>query len=179
MIIEKAILVFGPSGAGKSFISAEFAREYKFLHYEADRWPEQDGIDFHNLRTEWELFITQGDPKPLYEIMISRARAEKKNGAILSLPSMIPNSGLLLQAKQENLHSIILYGSAAECIESFLKREMETGRNLSSQHWYDNNCGFYMRMSSPEFAPFRVLAFNQGKRKDLKGVLAEILGRIE
>lgn len=177
--MEKAILTFGPSGAGKSKISEAFAIKNNFLHYEADRWPDQDGIDFHNLRTEWELFLGQGNPKPLYEILISRAKAEKRKGTILSLPSMIPDSGLLFRAKQENLHSILLYGSAAECIESFLKREAETGRNLTLQHWYDNNHGTYMRMSSPEYAPLRVFVFNQGKRRDLNEVITEILGRME
>lgn len=176
---EKAILVFGSSGAGKSKISEVFANESNFLHYEADRWPEQDGIDFHNLRAEWDVFLAQGDPKPLYEVLVSRAKAEKKKGTILSLPSMIVDSELLFRAKQVPLHSIILYGSAAECIESFLKREAETGRNLTLQHWYDNNHGTYMRMSSPECAPFRVFVFNQGKRRDLNEVITEILGRME
>jgi hypothetical protein len=87
---------------------------------------------------------------------------------------MIPDLGLLLQAKQDALHSIILYGSAAECIEAFLKRKEEIRGNLSVEHWYSNNYDSYMKMSSPEFAPFRIFTFNQGERKEIDEVLIEI-----
>ena len=65
--MEKTILTFtAPSGAySKSKNFEAFAIKITFCIMEADRWPDQDGIDFHNLRTRWGVILRSKSETPL------------------------------------------------------------------------------------------------------------------
>jgi len=70
---------------------------------------------------------------------------------------------------------VYLYGSAAHCIDAFLKRERSSGRNLGLDHWLLNNIEKYMQMSKPEFEPYRTHVFTvRGGRRSHAAVLGDI-----
>jgi hypothetical protein len=175
--MEKAFLLFGPSGSGKSTVALEFENRYEFLKYETDRSDELNGIDVLQIRAQWDLFHDYGQSKPLHDVLIHRAKESKKKGTVLSLPSMIPYSGFMKNAAQEGLPSIILYGLAEECFNSFRQRERETGRNLPDEHWLVNNPRSYIVMGFDEYASFRIPVFFNGKR-NLPRVVGEIIKRL-
>jgi hypothetical protein len=177
--MQKVILIFGPSGSGKSTVGEKLAKNQNFLHYEVDRSDGVDGIDFYDIRIQWDQFLIKSQPKPLFEIGVQRAREAGKNGIVFSFPSLIPDAELIKQAEQEGLHSVILYGTAEECLMAFRKREQETGRNLPIEHWLANNARSFIIMGFREFAEFRVSTFVEGNRKKLSLIIHEILIRME
>ena len=46
---------------------------------------------------------------------------------------------------------LILYGTEEECLESFLKRERESGRELPREHWLRNNSDTHKRLGDPSY----------------------------
>lgn len=177
--MSKVIIILGPSGVGKSEISKELANTINFLHLEADV-RDEDGIDLNNLRKEWDLFLHNENYTPLLGLLIERFKAAEKKGAILSLPSLSPfKTELMHRATKDGMLFIILYATAADCINSFLNREEQLGSGLGIEHWHKYNCVSYFNMSLPEFKEFRHLTFDNDVRKTNETVALELMKRIK
>jgi len=176
--MQKVFLIFGPSGSGKSTVAEEYAKKYNFLNYEIDRPGGSDGIDFYQIREQWDIFLNCGQPQPLLTELIQRAKKARKRGLVMSLPSMIPDHRLLATAQNAGLASIILYGTAEECLTAFRRREKETGRNFSDEHWFNYNALSYIKMGFSEYSSFRISTFINGKRIKLNKILDDISKRI-
>jgi gluconate kinase len=172
-------LILGPSGVGKSCFAQYLQRKLHRLYLEIDQFPRGDGIDIHDLREPWDMFLGRMDATALAEELCKRAKEANVAGCILSFPS-----GLVLSpkhidaARTSSVKVIYLYGTAADCISAFLERERQSGRNLDIHHWLDNNTQPYMAMSRPEFARHRFHMFDEdGKRREHSDILNAINSR--
>jgi hypothetical protein len=169
------LFIFGPSGAGKSTLGDWVAMDFGFLHIEIDRYPDGDGIDLSNLRIHWDEFYLRGSAKSLAHELRSRAVAGGWAGTILTFPGTVflPKSRIQTAAK-DGIVVVILYGTGAECLNSFLAREKKSRRNLTVDHWILNNQVCYAHFSRPEFTPYRVLAFHNGRFRSRAMLLREL-----
>jgi hypothetical protein len=73
---------------------------------------------------------------------------------------------------------VIPYGTAAGCIDAFLRRQQETGGALDADHWLCNNCESYMVFSLPHYSKYRLTAFDHSGRRPKDDFLAEVRRRI-
>jgi hypothetical protein len=152
-------LILGPAGAGKSSFGEWIATKRNWLHLEVDR-ADGDGIDLNNLRREWDDFWQRTDASPLRKVLRRRCIDADKAGSVLTFASnLVLSVDQIAAARQEGIETFYLYGSAAHCIASFLKREKQTGRRFGLDHWLRNNHRQYMRISEPLFAPCRIHVF--------------------
>ncbi len=152
-------LILGPSGTGKSSFGKWLAAERDWLHLEADRFRE-DGIDLLNLRAEWDEFYYRGNPAGLDNAVQIRLEANSKTFGVLTLPGrVILSVDQMLAATKAGMRTIYLYGSAAHCISAFVNRERRTPRGLHLIYWLDQSRCSYMRMSEPDFDPYRIHVF--------------------
>jgi hypothetical protein len=172
------LFLLGPSGVGKSTLAEWIRDDLTFLHIEIDRFPDGDGVDLEGLRTEWEAFWSRCDARPIAAAINDRARASGRSGAVLSFPSLVVLSPQHIQAAQHSgIRIIVLYGSGAECLESFLRREEQSGRRLTGEHWVQNNALSYARFSLPDYAACRVGVFAEGRFRDRGSLVAEMRQR--
>ena len=178
---SRTLFVLGPSGAGKSTFAQYLATEHSWLHLEIDQFPNGDGIDIYGLRRVWNAFYQNNDPTALAEELHRFISRERKAGCVLSFPSgLVLSSNHIQAASVASIKVIYLYGSAAHCINAFLERERNTGRNLTLDHWIANNCAAYFMMSRPEFDSHRIHVFTQaGLRLPHKEVFAQLFSGTE
>jgi len=73
---------------------------------------------------------------------------------------------------------VVLYGTGAECMDAFLARECATGRGLGVDHWITNNRDIYAEFSRPDYAPYRVAAFDNGRHRSRAALVDEIRRRL-
>lgn len=155
------LFVLGPSGVGKSSFAAFLASKHRWLHLEIDQYRKGDGIDFHGLRAVWDLFFNSYAPAKLVKELRKRTGAASRAACVLSFPSGVVLSPEHIEvAARAFIDAVYLYGSAAHCINAFLRRERSTGRNLGLDHWARNNWGSYAKMSVPAFEPHRIHMFS-------------------
>src|SRR5262249_2354442 len=167
MAIAKGPIVFllGPSGVGKSTLAQWLAEDVVLLYLEIDRYPNGDGIDVEGFRVEWDSFLSGGSPVPLVSLIRSRIAQEKATAAALSFPSTLVLSGSRLgELRDVGVTSLVLYGSAAACLNGFLEQEKLLKRVAGDlvEFWLSRNRHSYFEFSRPDFAPFRVEAFRNG-----------------
>jgi adenylate kinase family enzyme len=167
--------VLGPSGAGRSTFCEWLGSKTEWRHYEIDCWGV-DGIDLHELRAEWDLFLNAGKIHPLAGEIGRRVAEARKEHAVLSFPSQLVLRSVRLRAAAEaGIRVVYLYGSPQDCLNSFLEREGMNGRNLTAEHWKRFNVCLYQEISKPEYAKHIVSAFaNGGVRKTCAEIFAEM-----
>jgi hypothetical protein len=157
--VPPVIFVAGPSGAGKSTISEWIAIDLQFLHLDIDLW-YTNGIDYHGLQQEWTLFFRRRDPAPLASLLRERVAAASCSGAVLSFPSNVIFSLKKIKlARSVGIRTVILYGSAQQCIDAFLARERTNGRGLGVECWHHFNARAHATYGRSEYAAARVEAF--------------------
>ena len=172
------LILLGLSGSGKSTLAAAFAAKNKFQHFELDQSPD-DGVDVLNLRREWDDFFLRAKPGGLFEQLLARASDSGKTGAVLSTPSLVVLSIAHIEAsKQRGAATVVLYGSAADCIRSYVQRETTIGRHLSVDHWISNNQASYVNLSRPEYAPYRLQVFGQKAHCSKSALVAALEQRL-
>jgi adenylate kinase family enzyme len=172
------IFILGPSGAGKSTVGQWVAEDLHFLHIEVDRWPHGDGIDLARIRSEWNEYMS-GSIGPLTSALLSRVLQATRSGAILTFPgTLVLPPALIAASREAGITTVVLYGSAAECLDAFLAREEATGRRLSANHWIQNNYESYLRFSLPEYAPWRLPAFEPHGRRSRAEMIEVIEKRL-
>lgn len=170
--------ILGPSGAGKSCFSQYLNKEINWLHLEIDQFTN-DGIAVHDLRREWDAFYISRDPGDLSEALCERTVRADKPGCVVSFPgNLVLSPEHITAAEKASIEVAYLYGSAAHCVNSFLKREHKSGRRLDLYHWLSNNSRAYLEMSHPRFEPYRVHVFDiYGNHRPCPDVLREIKER--
>jgi len=182
MARDKGPIVFllGPSGVGKSTLGQWLAEDSALLSLEIDRFPRGDGIDAEGLRKEWDSFFSGGSPAPLVAAIRSRVAEAKAAGAVLSFPSrLVLNASRLHELRDLGVTSLVLYGTAAACLNAFLEQEKMLKRVAGDlvEFWFSQNRHSYFEFSRPEFAPFRVVAFQKDKRVSRADLVAEVQQR--
>jgi len=174
------VFLLGPSGAGKSTLAQWLAEDAGLLHLEIDRFPGGDGIELEGLRDEWNMLYSGGSANPLVATIRSRVTGARAAGAVLSFPSLLVlPAGRLNQLSAAGVTSLVLYGSAAACLDSFLEQEVKLKRAGVEpiEHWFANNQGPYFQFSRPEFAPFRLAVFRNGERVPRSELVEEVRKR--
>jgi hypothetical protein len=173
------LCLLGPSGAGKSTLARLIAERLSFLHLEIDRYPAGDGIDLEGLRTEWDAFWGATRARELAVAINARIQAAGRRGAVLSFPSgVVFSHDHIVAAHALRIVTVVLYGTGAECLGEFLRREIESGRNLDADHWIRNNAASYAMFSRPEYAEYRLNVFDGGRFRDRATLLDELSARV-
>lgn len=171
--------LIGPSGAGKSTLAAWAAEALGLLHLEIDRYPHGDGIDLEGLRPAWDAFWLDGDARALAAAVRDRAADAKAAGAILSFPSgVVPRDEQIDALARDDITLVVLYGSGAECLDAFLRREQAKPTRLDATHWIRHNADPYATLSAPRFAPYRLMAFDDGGFRSRATLVAAIEKRL-
>lgn len=175
----RILFLLGPSGCGKSSLGTWVAEDLAFLHLEIDQWPNGDGIDLASLRPQWDRFLEQGLAGPLAEELRLRAAGGGRAGTVLTFPGrlVLPVPRVEV-AMAVGIVVVVLYGTGAECLDAFLAREAATGRGLGIDHWVANNHDIYADFSRPDFAWWRVAAFDNGRHRSRADLVDEIRRRL-
>lgn len=172
------LLLLGPAGVGKSFFADYLTRRHGWLHLEMDQ-PGVDGIDFHGIRTEWDLFLRERQPGTLISELMRRASEQDRQHCILTFPSMIALSPVRTESCGESILIRYLTGPESHCREAFLKRERENGRGFDAPYWAFHNRFIYRALSDPGIHPYCVPAFTpQGDRRSPEDIFREMFGQI-
>src|SRR5216684_9109885 len=132
--MKQILFLLGPSCAGKSFIGEFAAAQHDWLFLEIDMWGV-DGIDHHDLRSQWDQYLIGQDHLPLVFDLRRPATTERKKGIVLSFPSGFTRSREQIERVAGDIRIRYLFGSPKHCIASFLRREALTGRGLPREWW--------------------------------------------
>ena len=174
------IFVLGPSGAGKSQLGIWLADDLHLLHMEIDRWPKGDGIDLEGIRAEWNAYYLGGSITPLASLLRSRAAKADRAGTVLTFPGGLVLPPELIEASRvEGIITIILYGSEAECLNAFLAREKGNVRGLDKNFWIQQNSSTYAQFNYPAYAPYRLNAFQHGRRLERAAIVEAVKKRAD
>ena len=173
------VFLLGPSGAGKSTLGRWLAEDCGFHHIEIDRRVEGDGIDLAGLRPEWDAFYLNGEVTGLASSIRDRVSNVGATGAVLSFNSMLCLDPRTIQAaERQGIRTFILYGSAADCLHTFLRREEAMRSGLDQAHWLRNNAQTYIEHSRTEYSPYRLRTFVMGKHRVRNEIVAEVQTRL-
>lgn len=162
--MSQILFIFGPSGVGKSTFAEWLVENYGFLHINFDRW-DNKGVDGKVIKNEMDKFFSDHQPTELRSVI--EKNLDMRKGAVVTFPStVIPNISKIKMLKQSNIKTVILYGSEENCLNAFIKREKEIGRNLSKEHWHKYNDHLYNgRSIKHQHAPYLVPVFQKAERK--------------
>ena len=119
-------------------------------------------------------------PDSLVAVIRSGISEAKAAGGVLSFPStLVLSAARLNELRAAGVTSLVLYGSAAACLDSFLEQEKRLSRVSAEPvgHWFANNQLPYLEFSRPEFAPFRLSVFRNGERVSRLDLVAEVQKR--
>jgi adenylate kinase family enzyme len=176
------LFVLGPSGAGKSTLGRAVAEDLGFLWIEIDTFPGPDAIDIQELRKEWDRFLITGLAADLASALRRKATSKKARGVVLTFPSRVVFDRAHLNGlKRTGIQVIVLYGSQQDCLAFFLRREHALNRNLTEDHWKQNNTETHRLFGEPDCAPYRLMAFQDGQpraRAELVTAVRERVGRV-
>lgn len=166
--------ILGPSGSGKSYIGEKFAASIDALWLEADLVCE-DGINALGLREEWNAFHQSEIHEAICDEFDRRAAAQKKQSIVLCLPGFPILTIEHAQRAKGRARIVYLSGTPEQCLDSFLRREKATGRNLDAAHWYRNKRDFFECLERPEFKPLVISNFNpDGSYRALEEVFSDL-----
>jgi hypothetical protein len=171
------LMVLGPSGAGKTTFAEYLQTHHRWLYFEIDEYADGgDGIDIYGLRPSWNLFYENRNPSDLAAELRRQAKQRGAQRCVMSFSScLVLRTDHIAAAEKESIGVAYLYGSAACCINSFLDRERNSGRDLKLDHWLQHNAGSYIEMSRPEFEKYRTHVFNiRGEHRPHAEVLRDI-----
>lgn len=175
---KPVVFLLGPSGSGKSTV-AETLRDLRgYLHIEMDRGVANDVFALEGLRVPWDEFMARNDPAALAGEIRRRILSSRRTGAVVSFPSTIVFSAEQIQAaKPHGLCIAVLFGTRADCLAAFLRREAALNRGLGEDHWIKHNEESHAHFAAPPYAPHRIPAFAAGRHRDRKALAQEIARR--
>ena len=174
-LLANALLYLGPSGSGKTYVAENFAASINAVWLEADL-VYKDGIDALGLRSDWEAFARLQTYEPICSEFDRRAKAKNRQAVVLSLPSFPILTVAHAKLAGDGARIIYLSGTPGQCLDSFLRREKLTGRNLSIEHWCINNHRFFSVLEGSDIKPLIISNFMpDGSYRALDDVFAEIV----
>ena len=167
-------LVFGPSGVGKTSFGHWLATERHWMHLEIDL-EGIDGIDYHDLRAEWDEFL-RGSAHHFRQTIEERMKASGASDGVLTFPGcFVLTPDCVINASHAGIGTIYLYSSQKQCLKSFLERERHSGRNYGREHWYLNRHDVFAQLRRREYIRYRVEVFTRGGSRRLH---AEVFGEL-
>jgi adenylate kinase family enzyme len=175
---KPVVFLLGPSGSGKSTVAEALRDRFGYLHVEIDRGVEADVFELEGLRVPWVEFLEQNNPSGLAGEIRRRLLSSRSKGAVVSFPSTIVFSEEQIQAaNQHGICVAVLYGTRADCLAAFLRRESALNRGLGEEHWIKHNEESHALFGAPRYAPHRIPSFADGRHRDRKTVAKEIARR--
>ena len=172
------VFILGLSGVGKSKLGEWVEKDLNFLHIEQDS-TQGNGIDIWGLRSDWDIYLSHKEPSGLAKTVRERARKEGRNGAILTFDSTVSLSPQEIDTAQNaGILTVILYGTDEDCLNAYLERERQSGRNYDKDRWIKYNAHSYAKFSRPEYAPYRVMVFENHDRKSREHLVELIRHKI-
>jgi Gluconate kinase len=166
--------ILGPSGSGKTYVAENFAASIGALWLEADLVYE-DGMNALGLRSEWDDFDKLRLYEPICDEFDRRAKAKNLESVVLSLPGFPILTTAHAERAKSRARVTYLSGTPGQCLDSFLRREKATGRNLDVSHWCANVHDFFERLERPEFKPLVISNFNpDGSYRAFEAIFSDI-----
>jgi len=168
------IFIFGPSGVGKSSFGGYLSNHHNWLHLEIDI-PKTNDVDIHEIKHHWAEY-RNGNATPLLAELNTRVKSLGRTGCVITFRStdLLLNHELEFTQKQGVIVTYF-YGTAADCIFSFLQREESLGSQLGLNHWLIHNQQSYLRMSLPDLSLYRINVFKpDGTRRQWDEVSRQI-----
>ena len=95
------LFLLGPSGVGKTQLGQWVSEDLNLLWIELDRWPEGDGIDLANLRTEWDALWNTCQAQAIATTLRARVLSAGAHGAVVTFPSLVVFSASQLVALEQ------------------------------------------------------------------------------
>lgn len=164
-------VIGGPSGVGKSSF-CHFMESRGWLHLETDIHPE-DGMIQLKLLEPWTALVEELNPQPLVKFLQTHAKGRR--GVVMSLSSCLAPPVEALRQSRGLLKFAFLHGVEQTCLEAFVEREKESGRNLPESHWHLNNRQILSALADPGYQPYLVEAFHpDGSRKSCEELFRSI-----
>lgn len=175
---QPLLFILGPSGSGKTTLGRWLGEDLDLLHLEMDLWG-RDAIGVHSLRKEWDEFWGRADAASLVSAVGERAEAAGRRGAVLTFPSsLVLRRQHRRAAHTAGIELLVLFGTGAECLEAFRRRESAPGSELDEDYWVRHNARPYAELSRPAFAPYRVDVFKDGGFRERGDLVAEVAARL-
>jgi hypothetical protein len=173
------IFVMGPAGAGKSTTSDALGRLHGLRRIEMDRNAQWLPDERQGLEPAWRAFTRKNDAAPLAAVLRQRARDAGAAGTVLSMQCTdVPGPQMLRSALASGVTPVVLYGTGAECLEAYLARGYTTGLPPTEEAWWRLNSRSYALLSGGLYAPYRVPAFEGGRRRPLDDVVRDVWHRV-
>ena len=172
------LLLLGPSGAGKSTLGIALAKTHNWLHVEIDPLSYAAGgvPDFAH---SWRRLCLEGRFADLASQMQRQAIATSRQGVVAAFESMATLTiEQIATAGRSGLAVVYLFGTEAECLGAFLRREAQIGRRLPETHWRTCNAEIYGLGRRPEYEPHKLHAFRDGARRPIEELVAEMQARV-
>lgn len=181
MLKQNIWFILGLSGAGKTHFSNHLSNKRDWSHINIDHEYKSkestiiNGIDFYNLRIPWDTFVKEKNIEPLVKIITKNYISEKKCGAILSFPSDLIFTIKDINILKEKIKVIYLYSSRDNCLNSFLKRELEAEIPRVSkdapEHWQKHNIN--MLKALPTLNQYKFNTFKEDNTRKSRDELYE------
>ena len=172
------LFVLGPSGSGKTTLGRWLAEDLGLLHLEMDLWG-RDAMGVHSLRKEWDAFWGRADAASLVSAACERADGAGCQGAVLTFPSaFVPRRQHRRAAETSGIELLVLYGTGAECLAAFMRRESGSEGALDEDYWVRHNARPYAEFSRPAFAPYLLDVFEHGSFRDRGDLVSAVATRL-
>ena len=180
-LIDEVPVVFllGLSGAGKTTLGGWLAEDMGFLWIEIDRLDGGNALDTEGLLAEWEMFAKFGQAGNLASALRARALGTRASGTVLTFPSTtIFHASHLAALEQARIRVLVMYGHRLDCLESFSRREQDSGRGLPESHWECYNADAMQQFGGQGYDRYRVMAFHDGRHRERGVLVAEVRDRV-
>jgi len=162
--VKPIIFLLGPSGSGKTHTSKMLKKE-GFLYVHIDTDSERRTFAAYGLPPEWDDDFHNMELASFVDDLLGRLGDEDEDehtGTVVSFPTVfVFTPDELEEAERLGVTPVILWGEREYCIRAAKsRREKKPGRFNSSR--YDRlNKPTFQAFGSPEYAPFRVEAFQK------------------
>ena len=171
------VFILGLSGVGKSKLG-EYSEDSDFLYIEQDS-TEGNGIDIWGLRNDWDNYLNDHSASSLAKTIREKTELKVKKGAVLTFSSVVTLSIKDIEcAKQSGINTILLYGTDDDCLNSYLKREQESGRGYGKNRWLKYNTDSSAKFSSNDYEPFREQVFDNHEHKSRSYLIEMVNNKI-
>jgi len=172
---KRVLFILGPSGVGKSSFGGYLESQHSWLHLEADP-ASGGGIEFLELRTEWDAFFRYKQISPLESKLRKRTREIGAAGCVITFSgSVVLDKHQISLAQNASIELACLYGAEEFCLRAFNKRERESGRRLAQSHWLKYSPPIFEWMEQSFAKDLRINVFDEaGNRRSAREILYDI-----
>lgn len=168
----------GFSGVGKSHFCRYISERNNWFYFSIDRWSPgiKDGLEYYELKEEWELLIKQNNPTQLIDKIIKVINSANKQGGVFDFPSVTMLSVEHIALLRKFVKVIYFVADPKFCIDSCYKRSRMAGTtNYGKAHWYKFNNDLFNLLNDKRLKLYCIEVLNKNKeRKSVEEIYSEI-----